>query len=498
MSLPQSWCYAEFGDAFKVISDEGKRLPESDYKHEGALPVVDQGEEHIGGYTDDVALACNGPFPLIVFGDHTRRVKLIDQPFVVGAQGVKLLGPTTAFDPKFLLYQFPVLQLPDRGYSRHFQFVRKLQFITAPKPEQTRIVAEIEKQFTRLDDAVAALKRVQGNLKRYRASVLKAACEGRLVSTEADLARKEGRSYEPASELLKRILAERRAKWEADQLQKMIAAGKPPKDDKWKEKYRAPESPDTSGLPDLPDGWIWASIDQIAECLDGRRIPINKEERAKRKGDVPYYGANGRVGWIDDFLFDEPLVLVVEDETFVGRTIPFSYLITGKAWVNNHAHVLRSTAAIVPSYLNYSLMFYPFIPLTTGSTGRRKLTQKALMSAPYALPPKDEQMRIVAEIEQLTSMVDNVISISDVGYQRAVVLRNGILREAFLGKLVSQDSNDEPASMLLERIRSERAALATNNGNQKAITKAGTANGQRRRCVKRLAHRVSGGKGAEK
>ena len=130
-----------------------------------------------------------------------------------------------------------------------------------PSTEQHRIVAEIEKQFTRLDTAVAALKRTQANLKRYRASVLKAACEGRLVPTEAELARKEGRDYEPADRLLACILNERRAKWEADQLAKMQAQGKVPKDDTWKEKYQEPTGPDTTDLPKLPEGWVWASLD---------------------------------------------------------------------------------------------------------------------------------------------------------------------------------------------------------------------------------------------
>ncbi len=106
--------------------------------------------------------------------------------------------------------------------------VQEIPLPLPPRSEQDRIVAEIEKQFTRLDAAVAALKRVQANLKRYRAAVLKAACEGRLVPTEAELARKEGRTYETGEQLLARILKERRAKWEADQLAKMHASGKPP------------------------------------------------------------------------------------------------------------------------------------------------------------------------------------------------------------------------------------------------------------------------------
>src|SRR5205823_3647896 len=139
-----------------------------------------------------------------------------------------------------------------------------LNYPFPPIQEQVRIVAEIEKQFTRLNAAVAALKRVQASLKRYRAAVLKAACEGRLVPTEAELAREEGRSYETGEQLLARILQERRTKWEADQLAKMHASGKPPNNDDWKKKYREPEPPDTSHLPALPEGWVWASLGQTS------------------------------------------------------------------------------------------------------------------------------------------------------------------------------------------------------------------------------------------
>ena len=124
----------------------------------------------------------------------------------------------------------------------------KIQFPVPPVTEQHRIVAAIETQFTRLDAAVAALKRAQANLRRYKAAVLKAACEGRLVPTEAELARAEGRDYEPADVLLRRILAERRARWEAEH------PGK---------KYKEPALPDVEDLPELPEGWVWAALDQL-------------------------------------------------------------------------------------------------------------------------------------------------------------------------------------------------------------------------------------------
>ena len=133
-----------------------------------------------------------------------------------------------------------------------------------PRPEQGRLVDSIESYFTRLDDAVASLKRVQRNLARYRASVLKAAVEGRLVPTEAELARAEGRDYEPASVLLERILAERRHRWEEAELAKMTARGKTPKNNKWRANYKEPVGPNTTELPKLPERWCWASIDQLA------------------------------------------------------------------------------------------------------------------------------------------------------------------------------------------------------------------------------------------
>ena len=119
-----------------------------------------------------------------------------------------------------------------------------IEVAVAPFDQQKRIVAEIEKQFSRLDEAVANLKRVKANLKRYKAAVLKAAVEGKLTEEW----RKAHPDVEPASQLLKRILAERRAKW------------------KGKGKYKKPETPKTTNLPPLPEGWTWASPEQLSSA----------------------------------------------------------------------------------------------------------------------------------------------------------------------------------------------------------------------------------------
>ena len=466
VSVPVGWSIARLGDILPL--SYGKSLVEEKRDSHGKIPVY--GSSGLVGmhnqalvHNSAIIVGRKGNVGAVYFCDKPSWV--IDTAYyTVGSEDLNL---------QFFQYLLTFLRLAqlDRstavpGLSRDDYNV--VEVGVPPQPEQGRIVAEIEKQFTRLDAAVAALKRVRANLKRYRASVLKAACEGRLVLTEAELARKEGRSYETGEQLLARILKERRAKWEAGQLAKMHAVGNPPENDDWKQKYREPTPPDTRELSSLPQGWAWATIDQVSVCLDGQRIPVNKNERLRRGGDIPYYGANGQVGVINDYLFDEPLVLVVEDETFVGRRLPFSYLIKGKSWVNNHAHVLRATGAVSPEFLNYSLAFYPFTRLTTGSTGRRKLTQKALMQAPYPLPPIEEQSRIAAEVERMLSIEDEINSDLQADLERADRLRQSILKRAFEGKLVPQDPNDEPASVLLQRIRAEGESQQDRSSHRRA------------------------------
>ena len=144
-------------------------------------------------------------------------------------------------------------------------------FPLPPLAEQRRIVAEIETQFTRLDASVAALRRAQANLKRYRASVLKDACEGRLVPTESELSRTEGRDYEAAAVLLERILAERRARWESQETRRG--------------KYKEPSAPDASAQPELPDGWVWSAIGQCFEVYVGATPRRAREDYWN--GEVP-------------------------------------------------------------------------------------------------------------------------------------------------------------------------------------------------------------------
>jgi len=347
-------------------------------------------------------------------------------------------------------------------------------FPLAPLPEQRRIVAEIEKHLTRLDAAVVALKRVQANLKRYRASVLKAACEGRLVPTEAELARAEGRDYEPADKLLTRILKERRARWEAEQLAKMPGAGKPPKDDKWRAKYREPDEPDTSRVTELPEGWVWAIAEKMGEIQLGRqRSPKNRSKNYPTKyiraANITEKGIDltdvldmeFEPAELDRYLLWPGDIILSEasgSPTQVGKPAIWRDQLPGCCFQNT---VIRLRPYGVPSeYLEVVFKNYyanGLFARTASGVGINHLSADKFSRVTIPIPPVSEQSRIVAEVERRLSVIEKLQTLAEANLKRAERLRQAVLKRAFEGKLVPQDPSDEPASVLLERIRAERA-----------------------------------------
>ena len=138
-------------------------------------------------------------------------------------------------------------------------------------------------------------------------------------------------------------------------------------------------------IGEIPESWDMVRLEKLCACLDSKRIPVKQSERNERKGNVPYYGASGQAGWIDDYLFNEPLLLVAEDgENLVSRKLPIAYSIEGKSWVNNHAHVLRITD-INQVFLEYYFNSIDLSPYLTGTT-RPKLNKASLLGIPISRP----------------------------------------------------------------------------------------------------------------
>lgn len=332
----------------------------------------------------------------------------------------------------------------------------KLLLPVPPLAEQHRIVAEIEKHFTRLDAGVASLKRVQIALKRYRASVLKAACEGRLVPTEADLASQEGRCYEPASELLRSILSQRRTQWESAELVRLRADGKSSIGDNWKAKYQEPREahPYIHGSEGLTKGWTWARLEQLGFTFGGltknpkrAKLPnkfsylrvANVYANELRLNEIEMIGVDGSE--LEKLLVKAGDLLIVEgngSKDQIGRLAIWDGSISNCVHQNHLIKVRLTTVGLSKWVLVWLLSprgRYFIQQVASSTSGLYTLSVNKVGEFPIALPPLAEQKRIVAEVERRFSVIEELEAVVWANLKRAKRLRQSILHSAFAGKL---------------------------------------------------------------
>ena len=394
-------------------------------------------------------------------------------------QGFKSFILSSGIDSNFVYYLLlrSKEEIQALGVGTTFKEVSATKAATIPLPlpplaEQRRIVAEIEKQFTRLDASVAALKRVQANLKRYRASVLKAACKGKLVPIEAELARSEGRDYEPADQLLERILLERRARWGAQE--------------KRRGKYKEPAAPDPSDLPELPEGWVWVNLDQIVYLLEGGSAIAATNTPSSRKVLRSSAVRNGFID-LNDYRYLPDDAIRASDPYIVSGDLLFTRLSGTLEYVGNCAVVGELTgqkiefpdrvfrgrcpSSVSPYYIQICfstrVLRESLEARAKSSAGHQRISLSDLREFCIPLPPLAEQFRIAAEVGRRLSVTQQAEATVEANLTRAERLRQSILKQAFSGKLVPQDPNDEPASALLERIRVEREAAPATTSNRR-------------------------------
>jgi len=143
--FPKHWDVIPFTKAFKDMTGGQTKIPKGDYLERGDIPIIDQGQDLIGGYTNEYQAVCDIRLPCVLFGDHTKIFKFITKPFALGADGVKVLSEANNIDPKFAYYFLNTLNLPDVGYSRHFRFLKRTFFPLPPLEEQRRIAAILDK-----------------------------------------------------------------------------------------------------------------------------------------------------------------------------------------------------------------------------------------------------------------------------------------------------------------------------------------------------------------
>lgn len=372
----------------------------------------------------------------------------------------------------FILYLMRAFEpkLTGQGTGTTFNAITGNQLKGFPMPlpplaEQKRIVAKIEELFTRLDAGVEALKKIRQELKRYRQAVLKHAFEGKLTEQWRE---KNKDKLEPASKLLERIAKEREktAKGKAKKL--------PP--------------PDKTKLPELPDGWEWARIGGIAEI----NVKPNSDHLADdtKVSFLPMRCVEALTGEIDlsiektlaevkkgytSFLNGDLLFAKITPCMENGKVAIADNLKNGIGFGSTEFHTIR-----LPETLPRKLFFYFLIQEgfrkdaqrnMTGTAGQLRVPKKYLQQVAIPFAPTLEQQQIVQEIERHFSITDQIEQTIEQGLRQSERLRQSILKQAFEGKLVPQDPEDEPAEKLLERIKAEKAKAQDERKVRKKTTR---------------------------
>ena len=313
------------------------------------------------------------------------------------------------------------------------KFVESYPVLVPPAAEQTRIAQKLDELLAQVATLKARIDAIPTLLKRFRQSVLAAAVSGRLTED-----------------------------WRTQNVG-WVDEGNPTavpnrNDDCWV----------SQAQPNLRAGWSLVPLGRYAINYDGARRPISAKERESVRGEHPYFGATGQIDSIAGYTHDGEFVLVGEDgANLLTRAKPIAFIAQGKIWVNNHAHVIASPTGHSNSYLAFYLNTLDITPWVSGSA-QPKLNQKNMNEIPVHVPPPEEQAEIVRRVEQLFAFADQLEAKVASAKSRIDHLTQSILAKAFRGELVPQDPNDEPASVLLERIKTQRAAAPKAKRGRKA------------------------------
>lgn len=487
---PASWEEELYANVVEVVSTNKKKITQKQYLESGKYPVIDQGQSHIGGYFNDDDKVVKANFPVVVFGDHTRAVKLVKCEFIPGADGIKVLQPKEFLEPKLQLYftQFLAQKIKDKGYARHYQWLAKEKIGIPPSNEQLRIIAKIEELFSELDNGIESLKTAQEQLKVYRQSILKHAFEGKLTEQW----RKDNPDkLESAELLLERIKKERETRYN-QQLEDWKVAVKEweenGKEGKKPSKPKSPNAPrvlsenESAKLNALPNGWRWVHLDNIGELYCGQS-PSVAEVNQEGRGSIYVTGPeqwNGKkieeTKWTEfpKRLVPDGCVFITVKGAGVGKLFPGIACAIGR-----DVYAYKPEPVIDYKFIINNIQFGINKVIMQAQGDIPGLSKEHIMSHLIGLPSESEQEQINLKVDEVLSELQHLEDDTGTSLKKIELLRQSILKKAFSGLLVPQDPSDEPASELLKRIAEEKAAIeseakAAKAAARKAKSKAST------------------------
>ena len=451
--LPEGWEYAPFNMFFNVVSISDKKISQKEYLDNGKYPVIDQGNLFIGGYSNDESLILKISSPVIVFGDHTKCFKYVSFPFVAGADGIKVLEPQNGIYPKYAYYYCLSIDLTDRGYSRHFAFLKKCQFLIVPIETQQAIVNKIESLFDEIDEGIGRLKTAAQQIHQYRQSLLKNAFNGELTkewrSKHADALPSENELLAQIQTTREQHHAQQLADWQTavSQWEQNGKEGKKPS----KPKATTQAVKFEENVTDLPRGWGAVKLENLAsEYVLGKMLDKNKNKGEER----PYLG-NINVRW-GYFEFSNAKTMKIEDDEIERYSVKYGDLIIceggepGRCAVWKHEAEMFIQKALhrvrFPSYYSADFAFYYLsyavkLPLVTDlltGTTIKHLTGTALKNIPFPVCSINEQTQIVAILETKLTACDQLAAELNKQLKQAELLKQAVLKAAFSGNLLDK------------------------------------------------------------
>lgn len=409
--IPSNWCWIRLLESFVNKTDSKKKIKQKDYLEEGNYPIVDQGRDLIGGYTNDDKLIIYIKKPIIVFGDHTRCIKYINFDFVQGADGTKILEPKKIFLEKYFYYAFKNINIPSLGYRRHYPMFNKLKIQIAPINEQQRIVNRIESLFTKLDRAKELIENTLTQFEQNKMAILHKAFTGELTAKW----RKEN-NIDLSS-------------WQNYQLKDIcekITDGT----------HQTPKYTDDGGYiflssKNVKSGKIdWKNIKYIPKDLHD----ILYERIAPQRDDI-LLAKNGTTG----------VAAIVDRDIIFDIYVSLALLRVNKKY-------------ILPMFLLYvigSPRIKNYFDSNLKGIGVPNLHLKYIREATISVPTIEEQQEIVNILDKLLAKYNKIKNLEQ-QLEKIELLKKAILAKAFRGELGTNNPDEESAENLLKEILAEK------------------------------------------
>ncbi|MCZ3062275.1 restriction endonuclease subunit S [Acinetobacter baumannii] len=499
--LPTNWTETHLSSIAHIEMGQSPDSATYNFEKKG-LPFF-QGKTEFGEKYPTPVKWCSSPSKIAQKDDILLSVRAPVGPTNLAKEiscigrGLSAIRGYEGVETLYLYYYFKSIEdwLSQQGTGTTFkainsEVIRNLTVNLAPTNEQIKIVEKIEELFSELDNGIEELKTAQKKLELYRQSLLKSAVEGELSKEWREI---KTDVSETGEQLLARILKERRERWEQDKLKEFAEKGKnPPKD--WKEKYPEPVQPDIENLPQLPEGWIWASLDMLLENIKAGKS-FRCEERPPKEDEIGVVKVSA-VSWGE---YNE-----LESKTCIDATkINPDYYIKENDFLMSRANTIQLVGACVISrdvtltnmlsdkilrldFILDSLIFKNwFLHIMRSKIGRQQIeesatgnqesmkniSQDSIKKISVPLPPTDEIKFLIKELSEKFNAIKETSNLLAMNFDNLVQQRKNILKDAFTGKLVAQNQSDEPASILLEHIQAEReieAAKLKKNPRKKA------------------------------